>query len=241
MSARFAELDWQQTPIGAVSLRRRIDPALGVEVFEAKLDDEYLMSTLFTDVEQALARVGLAELEPDRAPLDVLVGGLGLGYTAVAGLEDTRVRHLVVLDALQPVIDWHRRELLPLSPQLVADERAHLVCGDFFQLTAAGQLADTNPAGRCYDAILVDIDHTPTHLLHPSHASFYSTQGLARLRDQLAPGGVFGLWSDGAADDDFLDVLGAVFATARAERVEFANPLTRGTSASTLYLAGAGG
>ncbi len=239
-SGRFAELDWQQTPMGEISLRRRFHPQLEVDVYEAKLGDEHLMSTLFTASEEALARLGLGQLDGECEALDVLVGGLGLGYTAVAALADQRVRHLVVVDALQPVIDWHQRRLLPLSEQLVSDPRALLVRGDFFELTQDGGLTGTNPGGRRFDAVLVDIDHTPSHMLHPSHATFYSVDGLGRLRDQIAPDGVFGLWSDAAVDESFLDRLGTAFSSATAERVEFANALTGGTSASTVYLARTG-
>lgn len=86
MGARFEELAWRETPIGAISLRRRRDPALQVEVYEVKLDDEYLMSSLFPVAEIELARLGLAEVAGDS--LDVVVGGLGLGYTACAALGD---------------------------------------------------------------------------------------------------------------------------------------------------------
>src|SRR3954468_6851135 len=82
MSLDFEELDYRPTPIGALSLRRRRELTLGVDVFEIKLGDEFLMSSLFTASEIALARLGLAGLsEPG---LDVVVGGLGLGYTGKA-------------------------------------------------------------------------------------------------------------------------------------------------------------
>jgi hypothetical protein len=74
MSLHFEELDYRSTPIGALSLRRRRELSLGVDVFEIKLGDEYLMSSLFTASEIALARLGLAELSG--ADLDVVVGGL---------------------------------------------------------------------------------------------------------------------------------------------------------------------
>src|SRR5437870_11552734 len=92
MSLHFEELDYRPTPIGALSLRRRRELSLGVDVFEIKLGDEYLMSSLFTASEIELARLGLAELSG--ADLDVVVGGLGLGYTAqaVLGHETTAVR-----------------------------------------------------------------------------------------------------------------------------------------------------
>ena len=82
MSLYFEELEYRQTPIGALSLRRRRELRLGVDVFEIKLGDEFLMSSLFTESEIALARLGLAQL-PGQG-LDVVIGGLGLGYTAKA-------------------------------------------------------------------------------------------------------------------------------------------------------------
>lgn len=103
MSARFEELAWRQTPMGVISLRRRLEPSLMVDVYEAKLGDEFLMSSLFTVAEIELARLGLAELAD--ADLDVVVGGLGLGYTARAVLRDQRVRSMTVVEALGEVID----------------------------------------------------------------------------------------------------------------------------------------
>ena len=138
MGALFEELDHRTTPLGEISLRRRHDPSLDVDVFEAKLDDEFLMSSLFTVAEIALADLGLAAVGGDA--LDVVVGGLGLGYTAQAALADDRVRSLHVIEGLDEVIAWHRRGLLPLSGSLTGDERCHLHHGDFFALTATGGL-----------------------------------------------------------------------------------------------------
>ncbi|GDY79882.1 hypothetical protein SAV31267_093670 [Streptomyces avermitilis] len=96
-------------------------------MYEVKLGDEYLMSSLFTAGEVELARLGLAEL-PD-GPLDVAVGGLGLGYTARTALDDPRVRSLIVVDALAEVIDWHRRGLVPLGAGLASDPGAGWCAG----------------------------------------------------------------------------------------------------------------
>jgi spermidine synthase len=235
MPTRFEELAWNRTPMGEISLRRRHDPTVDAEVYEVKLGDEFLMSSLFTVAEVELARRGLAPLTGDA--LDVVVGGLGLGYTAVTALTDARVRSLLVVDALDEVIGWHRRGLLPFAAALTTDDRCRLVHGDFFALTAdpAGYHPD-RPGHRAH-AILVDIDHSPRHLLHPGHASFYTADGLQRLARHLHPAGVFGLWSNDPPDDRFTDLLANVFATARADVVEFDNPLQRRTSTNTLYLA----
>jgi spermidine synthase len=233
LSARIAELDWQATPIGEISLRRRREPALDVDVYEVRLGDDFLMSSLFVVAEEALADLALAELEG--TDLDVLVGGLGLGFTARAALADDRVRSLHVVEALPQVISWQDRGLLPQSEALTGDPRCRLVAGDFFALTAAGAAYGPD-APQAFSAVLVDIDHTPSLHLHPSSAPFYAPAGLARVADRLLPGGVFGLWSDAPPDDGFLDALRAVFASVSAHVVPFANHYTGGTSTNTVYL-----
>lgn len=231
MALRFEELDWQQTPMGDLFLRRRVEPMLGVDVYEVKLGDEYLMSSLFTEAEEQLAHLGLAATEGEG--LSVLVGGLGLGYTAVAALEHPQVLSLVVVDALPAVIEWHERGLLPVSARLTGDERTRLVLGDFFDLVRQ----DPVDADARYDAILLDVDHSPRHQLDPSHADLYTPDGLRRLARHLRPDGVFALWSDDPPDEAFLADLASVFATTRAHVVEFANPLTGGTSTNSVYVA----
>jgi len=233
LSARFEELAWSESSIGLISLRRRIDPALQVEVYEVKLDDEFLMSSLFTTAEVELARLALAALSG--TDLDILVGGLGLGYTARAALDDPRVRTLTVVEAIAEVIEWHHRELLPNATELTSDARTRLLHGDFFALI--GDERSLGGPDTTFDAVLVDIDHSPHHLLDSSHAAFYTPQGLRRLRDRVRPSGVFGLWSDDPPDEVYLSALRDTFTKATAHIVSFANPYTAGQSANTIYLA----
>ncbi|WIM99912.1 spermidine synthase [Actinoplanes oblitus] len=235
MRPHFAELGWAPTRIGEISLRRRRDPTTETEVYEVKLGDEYLMSSLFTVAEEELARLALAVLPA--AACDVVVGGLGLGYTARTALADDRVRSLTVVEALAPVIDWHRDDLLPGGRELTADPRVTMLHGDFFALLRDGTGFDPAVPDRKFDAILVDIDHSPVNVLDPTHADLYTTAGLHRLGGRLRPGGVFGLWSDDAPDDGFLAMLAQCFASATAHVVTFGNPLTGGQSANTVYLA----
>jgi len=235
MSRYFEELDYRPTPIGALSLRRRRELSLGIDVFEIKLGDEFLMSSLFTASEVALARLGLAELAA--ADLDVVVGGLGLGYTAQAVLEDKAVKSLVIVEALDAVIEWHETGLLPLGPALTADPRSKFVLGDFFALAASKAGFDPHARARRFDAILVDIDHSPDFLLNPRNAAFYQPTGLRRLAAHLRPGGVFGLWSNELPDESFTLRLAEVFAAARSERVTFHNPLQNRDFTQTVYLA----
>jgi spermidine synthase len=235
LNVYFQELDYRPTPIGALSLRKRRELKLGVDIFEIKLGDEFLMSSLFTASEIALARLGLAELSGDG--LDVVVGGLGLGYTAKAVLEHQKVGALLVVEALEAVIDWHREGLVPLGPELTGDPRCRFIRGDFFALAASDAGFDPAAPARRFDAVLVDIDHSLDLLLDSRNAAFYGEKGLSRLAAHLRPGGVFGLWSNDRPDETFTARLCHVFSDARALKVTFHNPLQDKPFTQTVYLA----
>jgi spermidine synthase len=235
MSSRFQELAWHPTPMGEISLRRRRDPASGLDVYEVKLDDDYLMSSMFTAAEIEVARLALAILPGDG--LEVAVGGLGLGYTAQTVLASRAVGSLIVVEALAEVIEWHNRGLVPVAADLMSDDRCRLVHGDFFAMATATSGLDPTQPGRRFDAVIVDIDHSPRHLLHPSHAEFYRPQGARRLADHLKTGGVFALWSNDPPDPEYQAVLADVFDNVAAHTVTFPNPLQDRPASNTVYLA----
>jgi len=227
------ELGFAQTPLGELTLRRRLEPLLqNREVFEVKLGDEYLMSSLFTESERVLATLGLAPLTGD---VDVVIGGLGLGYTAVEALKNDNVRSLLVIDLFQPVIDWHKAGLVPNGEILTSDPRCELRQGDFFELARIG--LDAKEPKRKFDAVLLDIDHSPKHHLDPENGSFYTADGLNAVLSQLKTGGVFALWSDDPASSEFTEHLRSIFSTAIATNVEFPNPYTGSTSVNSVYVA----
>src|SRR6202051_3245807 len=235
MSVYFEELDFRPTPMGVLSLRRRRSLTSGLDIYEIKLGDEFLMSSQFTTAEIELARLGLAAVQ--RRDLDVVVGGLGLGYTAQAALENPGVRSLIVVDALAEVIEWHEQGLLPLGKQLTNDRRCHLVNADFFAMADSANGFDCKSPGRRFDAVLVDIDHSPRNLLHPRHAALYAPAGLARLAAHLHPGGVFALWSNDPPDETFESALSGAFATSSAHVVAFDNAFGERDASNTVYVA----
>jgi spermidine synthase len=236
MSLLFEELDWKPTPIGTLSLRRRKVPASGIEVYEVKLGDEFLMSSQFTDAEIALARLALAEIPGGE--FDIVVGGLGLGFTANAVLEDDRVRSLVVIEALPEVIEWHREKLLPLGARLTGDHRCRIVEADFFAMLDSKSAAlDPENPDRQFHAIIVDIDHSPRRVLSPANAAFYLPAGLQKLAKHLRPGGVFALWSNDPPDEQFEAALREVFPRAKAHIVRFHNALQGREASNTVYVA----
>lgn len=241
MSFIFEELDSQQSPIGEISLRKRSELRLdGKILYEVKLGEEFLMSSLFTEAEIQLSKLGLAALKERgmTEQLDIVVGGLGLGYTAVAALEDPDVKSLLVIDVMAAVIDWHKRELVPLGKTLNDDPRCELHQGDFFAMATAdgcGFFADQPE--RLVHAVLLDIDHSPSNWLNNDNQRFYSEQALQSMRRKLLPGGLFGLWSNDLPDPDFTALLARVFEHSEAHVVSFPNPYTHGESTNSVYLA----
>ena len=162
MEHGFEELDYQQTDRGELILRRRKVPMLQDEVvYEVILNGEFLMSSLFHAAEDALAHLALGRLA-ERRDLRVLVGGLGLGHTAASALDLPEVASLDVIDIFPELIDWHRRHLVPLGARLCEDARCRIIEADFFAGIAGNGFAPDAVEPVRYDALLLDIDHTPT-------------------------------------------------------------------------------
>jgi len=235
----FEEIDMQPSAIGDISLRRRRIPALGErDIYEVKLGDEFLMSSMFVDAEVALSDIGLNAAEGDS--LSVVVGGLGLGYTGVAALKHKRVSELLIVEYLEPVIRWHQQENVPLGKELNADPRNRFIHGNFFELAVASPDAggfDPAAPGRQFDAILLDIDHSPRALLHDSSASFYTPTNLGLMAHQLKPRGIFAMWSNEAEDAEFMASLRAVFTDVACHVITFFNPFQNRESFNTVYVA----
>lgn len=234
MNNMFEEIACEQTPIGELILRRRRLKPDGEDIWEIKLNDGYLMSSHFVDGEVALSDLALAMLEGEK--LDVVVGGLGLGYTAKAALDDRRVALLTVVELIPEVIAWHHKRLLPLGEVVAGDPRCVLRHGDFFTLAIGPDGFDANDPEKLHDAILIDIDHSTTHFIDDASASFYSREAIAAITAKLKPDGVFALWSTDAEDPAFVAALRECLNDVRVERVEFFTPYRDEPAFNLIYL-----
>lgn len=234
MSPMFHEIACEQTPIGELVLRRRRLRRDGDDIWEIKLNEGYLMSSQFIDGEVALADLALAQVAGDA--LDVVVGGLGLGYTAQAVLRDARVSRLTVIELIPQVIDWHRRHLLPLGKQLSEDPRCSFRQEDFFRLAGDPDGFDPENPQALHDAILIDIDHSTTHLIDDASACFYDRDAIAALAAKLKPDGLFALWPTDAEDAAFIQAMRHSLRDVTVSRVEFATPYRDEPAFNLVYL-----
>ena len=202
-----------QRSIGLIYLSRyeRLKPP-GGWVYNVHIDGDLLMSSVSPLSERQLATSAIAA-HNGTGKLRILVGGLGLGYTAQAALESPRTAAVRVVDRMDFVINWLVEGLLPLSEQLNSDERVELTQSDVY--------ADVlGPAAESWDLILMDVDHSPDMPLDPASLEFYTRQGQARVREHLAPGGILAVWS--AHDNDrFADVLEQGYAESWREYVDW--------------------
>jgi spermidine synthase len=234
MNEMFEEIAWENTPIGELVLRRRRLRTDGGDIWEIKLNDGYLMSSQFIDGEVALANLALAMATGTE--LNVVIGGLGLGYTAQAALRDERVGKLTVIELIPEVIMWHHKRLLPLGEAVAGDARCHLREGDFFALARETGGFDAAAPEELHDAIVIDIDHSTTHFIDPASAGFYGADAIAAITRKLKPKGVFALWSTDVEDRAFVDVLHESFRDVRVERVEFPTPYRDEPAFNLIYL-----
>ncbi len=155
-------------------------------MLELIVDGVFAMDSAHTATEQALAAHALARL-PQR-PLDIMIGGLGLGYTGLAVLSDPRVRRLTVIELHAALVDWIHAGLVPAARGLLDDPRVEIEIGD---------VLDAVPAlpPHQVDALLLDVDNGPGFLVHQGNAGVYAAPFLAAAARALRPDGVLAIWS----------------------------------------------
>lgn len=226
--SNFEILAYEDSPLGPLCLRRReLLSRPGTIVTEVTLNHEFLMSSLYTDSERELARIAI-EMNQNES-LNVLVGGLGLGYTAREALQSPRCVTVEVIELLPQVITWLKQGLVPLSDELKDEPRLDILEGDVYARLAVTPITH-------YDVIMIDVDHSPDERLGDENASFYSIDGLHAAKAHLAPEGVLAIWSY-AESSPFADALRAVFKNVRVEPVTYDNQLVDEQPTDWLFFA----
>ena len=220
MAINFEILAYESTPLGTLCLRRRellFKP--GTFVTEVTLNHEFLMSSLYTDSECELARTAI-EMHGG-SDLNVLVGGLGLGYTTKEVLLSDCVSQVEVAELLPEVIEWMRQGLVPLSESIMDDDRVTLTACDVYR-----RLQDAPKS--LFDLILIDVDHSPDERLdehvEDMNATFYTETGLRAARKHLCDNGVLAIWSY-AESSSFSDALRKVFDEVQVKPISYQNEL----------------
>ncbi|WP_332662109.1 hypothetical protein [Aeromicrobium sp.] len=182
------------------TLRRRDDGAL-----ELRVNGVFVMDDVETSSEQALARTVL-----DLGAREILVGGLGLGYTLRALLASPQVTRIIVAELHPQIVGWMRDGTIP-GADLLTDERTQVVVGDVRDVVAA-----QSPASL--DAIALDVDNGPDFLVHEDNAGVYEGDFVELCASRLRPGGHVCVWSM-APSRSLTTSLGAALTDVREEAI----------------------
>lgn len=176
-------------PRGEVALRRRT--GVTPEIEELIVNGVFAMDSAETFTEQQLAELALS----GQRCSSVLVGGLGLGYTAAALLAGG-VDRLDVVEIEGCLVEWAYARLTPTLAAVAADPRVRLHTADI-SAVLAGRGGPTGP----WDAIVLDVDNGPDFLIHDANAALYAAPSLAAAYARLTPGGTLAIWCQGPAPE----------------------------------------
>ncbi len=148
-----------------------------------------LMNSRMFSSEKRLAELSCIEIAK-RKKANVLIGGLGMGYTLAASLksldEDARI---TVSELVPSVVEWNKGELGKLAEHPLKDSRVTVLVEDVVKVIKNSKSS--------FDAILLDVDNGPDGLTNEGNDRLYSLSGLSRIKQALKPGGVVAIWSAG--------------------------------------------
>jgi spermidine synthase len=221
----FEVIDHTESPLGVFILRRRHAPE--DNVLELTLEHQFLMSSAITFSEVALATRAI-EMHGG-ANLDVLIGGLGLGYTPKAALDSDRVARVECVELVAGVIAWAERGLIPVGKELLLDPRYQVTQDDVYERLR-------RPPIKKHDLLLIDVDHSPDSHLGASSDSFYTRESLVLAKQHLQPNGVFGVWST-SESPWFEAELREAFGEVRVDAIDFYNTTVCQSETNWLFLA----
>lgn len=196
-------------PQGEVVLRQRGD--VGEAVHELIVNGAFAMDSVDTSSERELARLAFPVGSAHRT---LLIGGLGLGYTAAEALH-LGAERIDVVEREPALVEWARLGLTPTLSQVAADPRTRLVVGDIADVLLRRRPSAVDPAREpaLWDAILLDVDNGPDFLIHSDNAALYTAELLGTAYGRLAPRGRLAIWCQGPAPA-LLDTLRRISATA---------------------------
>lgn len=157
--------------------------------FSMMLGDNELMNSRLSGSDEALATLTCRRIESVKRP-NILIGGLGMGFTLRAALAVLGPEARIVVAELVPsVIAWARGPMAQLFGDSLSDPRASIREADAVDVIRSHDSA--------FDAILLDVDNGPEALIRKANNSLYDLKGLKTIYRALRSNGVLAIWSSG--------------------------------------------
>ena len=203
----YVEVARAESERGEVVLRRRVEEH-AADTLELRVNGVFVMDTRETTSEIELAAAALDLVED---PRDVVIGGLGLGFTTQRVLADHRVERVMVVEIEEALVGWMRDGTVPHGRSVLADKRVHIVTTDI--VTAIAEAAST------YDLVLLDVDNGPGYLVYDDNSSIYEHDFISRVRKIVNRGGAMVVWSAAPAPE-LASVMEEVFGNCTEHRYD---------------------
>lgn len=148
-----------------------------------------LMNSRMHGSEDALAQIACDEIKG--APgIRVLIGGLGMGFTLRAALDELPSdAKIIVAELIPDVVKWNREIIGKVAGHPLNDKRVKVHAEDVLDMIRDGRGG--------YNAILLDVDNGPQKLFQRDNERIYNIKGLYEIYAALRPGGVLTVWSSG--------------------------------------------
>ena len=157
--------------------------------FSIMLGSNELMNSRLSGSEEALATLAAKRIEKVASP-QMLIGGLGMGFTLRAALAVLGSKAQIVVAELVPaVVAWARGPMAEIFGDSLNDPRVTIREADVAEIIRSHRSK--------FDALLLDVDNGPEGLTRKGNDALYSAAGLNAARTALRPGGVLAVWSSG--------------------------------------------
>jgi spermidine synthase len=197
-------LERVKTERGEIQLQRR------GKHFEIIENGAFIMASYNGESEKRLIDIAFEHFNTKK-PINVLIGGLGVGYTLQAALEHRNVKHVTVIEIEDTVVEWNLRYFQDLNGNALKNPKTKIIISDFSEYLA--QYADK------YDMIALDIDNGPDWVVYNENKDVYKTGFLKILKEHLTCGGSLSIWSATRSEQLFVN-LGKVFTNVKMEKNE---------------------
>ncbi len=188
MAKPWQVVDSIDTDEGLLDLRQR-----GETDFLITIDSRVLMNSSANMSEIVLAELACESLENIKNPR-VLVGGLGMGFTLKAAIDNLPAAAEIVVAELNPIIvKWCRGPIAHFTGGAVDDPRVKVVIDD---VASVIRYAAMKGKRNRFDAIILDMYEGP-YEGDPSRGQYlYGDIALELSSSALKAGGVFAVWSE---------------------------------------------
>ena len=146
-----------------------------------------LMNSRIHGSEELLAELTCKGIKK-KSNVKILIGGLGMGYTLAAALDQSRTdTHITVSELIPAVIKWNMEHLGHLAGKPLEDPRVFVENKDVVNIIGGKK--------SFWDAILLDVDNGPAGLTRKENNRLYNMSGLKMSYRVLCPGGILAIWS----------------------------------------------